>query len=157
MFIASALLLLGFIISALALQDNQRGNPAKFAQKIDINQITNLSSEGDCKKSISELGNVKSSNDDAEGSISLLSYRANCYFQNRQYKEALQDTEELKTFYQKTNNTQLVEQANKFIEQLKKYIANPPPETKPSFDGDQDNAAFRDNLKNLQERGDNEN
>lgn len=156
LFILSLIIFLLTIALVGALIINERReqtHKTQEAKKIDLQQITNLSSEGDCSKSINELSNVKDNAEDQEGSISLLSYRANCYYETRQYQKALVDAEQLKKYYESSNNSEQLSQINGFIKSLKAYIANPPQQTKPHLDGDQTNAKFQENLKKMQEEG----
>lgn len=94
---------------------------------IDRAKIGKLITDGiDCKKGINAVRRMHTTKNDAEGSISLLSYRANCLVKLEQYKESLNAYSQLQEFYGLSHDANRVELVEDQIDKVNRLIANPP-------------------------------
>lgn len=117
------------------------------AKRIDVKRVYELSDQ-ECSKSMPEYSVAQPPENNGPASITFLTHRLNCYYEESNYQAALNDAEELNKYYETDQEKQ---QNSTFIESLKNAIENPPAKSKPHYDGDQLDPEFRESLQKLRE------
>ena len=120
-----AVLLCVALVALVAVFEAHKEQSKQSPSNFDAAKVHALTSKPDnCGAVLTELKDVQPDPKQVEASTSLLAYRSTCYMIKYQYPEALRDSEQLKQYYQKQNNTERVAIVDKQITLLKYRIDN---------------------------------
>lgn len=103
--ISTAIIVLAAIIVILYPEAKHTKN-----SPLSKNDIANLAAKEECnKETLQATSKLTPNTRNKDFSITLLSYRANCYYKQGRYQEAINDFKELAHYYELGNNKEMAE------------------------------------------------
>ncbi len=107
-------------------QDNSQ--PSNVNKTISREELRKVMDEKNCKTAVEKLKDAKSDNDNPSDNISLVSYRAGCYYELNQYPEALSSYEQLRALYvssEDQDDKEAIPSVDATLKVLRGYVADP--------------------------------
>jgi len=111
-----SLVVIALLLTASAIILHLHSSPKQLSPA----QIAGLARQNDCSnKALSDVAKQRPDKSKIDGSITLLSYRASCYYSQGKYQQAINEYQQLERYYQYKNDKYMVSTVKTQISELR--------------------------------------